>query len=73
MTRKLLAFPATPKPKRARQTVEERSHIVLSIGGERFALDLCGSLTELNPVDAPILSIGEQESKPKRKRTLRSS
>ena len=73
MTKKLLAIPATPKPKRPRQSVEERSHILLSVGGERFGLDICGTLTELNPAAAPILSIQDQQTKPKQKRPPRSS
>src|SRR5215813_25953 len=55
MTKKLLAVPAMPKPKHSPQSVEEHSHIVLSIGGERFALDICGTLTERDTTAFDIL------------------
>jgi hypothetical protein len=73
MTKKLVAFPATPKPKRPRHRVEEHTHIIVSIGGERFALDIGGTLTELNPAAAPIFSIQDQQTKPEQKRPPHSS
>jgi hypothetical protein len=52
---KLATVSATP-------LVEERSRMTLSIGGKRYAFEFKTTVTEVNPVDARIVSIRRNPS-----------
>ena len=53
MRKDILVFPdaCDRKPRRA----EERSRVILSVGAERFAIDISASITEMASVEAQIL------------------
>jgi hypothetical protein len=68
MDKKLVFFPMKPARKHAQPISEQHSHMIVSIGGERFAVDFSGVLTELDPEKAQIVAIDQS----KRKRSRRS-
>ena len=59
--------------KRSRAGISERSHVIITVGGERFAIDFTGVLSEINPVETEILSIDRGKLSPKRKGSARPS
>ena len=51
--------PFRPKPAATSEKplVQEHARMIFRIGGRRYALDFQTTVTELNPVDAPVISI----------------
>ena len=68
MSKKLLPFTVKQAPDLARPISEQHSRMIVSIGGERFAVDFSGILTELDPEKAQVVAIDQ----PKRKSSRRS-
>jgi hypothetical protein len=68
MAKNVLPF-RKPVPVAAQSTAREHGRVIFQIGGRRFALNFHAIVTELNPVDAEILSIQKgpvhaQEARP---------
>jgi len=66
MRKNVVGFPDTPTSKQS--GAEERSRVRITVGGERFLIDVCGTVTEINPVGAPIVPIEQRSSRRKRRR-----
>jgi hypothetical protein len=51
--------PFRPKPATAsaKPVMQEHARMTFRIGGRRYALDFQTTITELNPFDAPVVSI----------------
>jgi hypothetical protein len=67
MDKKLVFFPVKPAPDRAPLSSEQHSRMIVSIGGERFAVDFSGVLSELKPGCAELVPI-DQNLKEKKSR-----
>ena len=70
MARKLVVVPSKSK---GSILTTDRSEILISVGGERFAIDFTAVLSEINPVETEILSIDRGKLSPKRKGSARPS
>jgi len=56
MAKNVLPFP-TPDPDAGRSTAVQHDRVIFQIGARRLAFEFCTVVTEVNPVDAEILSI----------------
>ena len=72
MAKNVLPF-RKPVPVAAQSTAREHSRVIFQIGGSRFALNFHVTVTEVNPVDAEILSIDKGLLGPQRARRKVSS
>ena len=68
MRKNVIFFPAERELKSERPITQAHSRVTISIGGERFAIDFSGAVTEINPVAAQIVSIEKRDSKRKGRR-----
>jgi hypothetical protein len=63
MAKNVLPF-RKPVPVAAQAMGREQGPVIFQIGGRRFALNFHVSVTEVNPVDAEILSIDKKSAPP---------
>jgi hypothetical protein len=67
MAKNVLPF-RKPVPVAAQSTAREHGRVIFQIGGSRFALNFHVTVSEVNPVDAEILSIDKGLLGPQRAR-----
>jgi len=71
MPKKTIAI--LPEKKTSKPIVERSSHILISLGDERFALDLTAALSELDRSEAKVISIETRKPSISRKGSPRQA